>query len=480
MTGAKSVRSCAEAQLVNALEYISDTIIRLDFEGGVHYATAAARALFGLQPAELIGTRLLSFVHPDDRVRLAQRWRMLRFGREQVPCVYRTRHKGGQFIWTEAAFQPLPNGDRGEPREMVGVLRDITWRVNADEILEGGEKLADMLIANVVDYAIYLLDVHGNVKSWNSGAQRIKGYQTQEIIGTNFAVFYTDEAVQAGEPQRSLELARSAGKFEGEGWRRRKDGTCFWASVVIAPVRDRSGALVGYAKVTRDVSQRRAEQAALDNAAAELRVGSERVKLATQGARIGIWEWDLAVGSNWWDTTMFALYGLDDRPSAPSYEEWTALVQLDDRERAAAALAAASAGSGAMTRSFASFGPTERCTISGPWARSLPVKTAPRSGWLGLIGTSPSCEHLPSSFARKKMPQCSRLGVTNSRGCGIVVVSRTGSMRIVDKMRRWLISTSMASRPSTTAAVMLPATRRCGASPGSSARPFVTATRRRE
>ena len=128
-----------------------------------------------------------------------------------------------------------------------------------------------LLIQSIVDYAIYMLDPNGNVTSWNAGAERIKGFQTEEIIGQHFSKFYTEEDREAGVPQRVLETARCEGKFAGEGWRVRKDGSRFWASVVIDRINDEKGKLLGYAKITRDMTeQRQAQQALLE---AERRFG---------------------------------------------------------------------------------------------------------------------------------------------------------------------------------------------------------------
>src|ERR1700750_974921 len=119
------------------------------------------------------------------------------------------------------------------------------------------------MIQSLVDYAIYMLDPKGIVTSWNSGAERIKGFQTDEIVGKHFSTFYTDEDRKAGMPKRVLETATREGKFEAEGWRVRKDGSRFWASVVINPIYDKDGVLLGFAKITRDITERRDAQQAL-------------------------------------------------------------------------------------------------------------------------------------------------------------------------------------------------------------------------
>jgi len=128
------------------------------------------------------------------------------------------------------------------------------------------EKRFSLLVANVVDYAIYLLSPSGHISSWNAGAQTFKGYNEEEILGKHFSMFYTDEDRAAGLPERALSTARDAGRFEGEGWRVRKDGSRFWAHVVIDAIRNKDGGLIGFAKITRDITGRREAQVALERA----------------------------------------------------------------------------------------------------------------------------------------------------------------------------------------------------------------------
>jgi PAS domain S-box-containing protein len=141
------------------------------------------------------------------------------------------------------------------------VTEQIPAGIESDNTLETSDGLA----AGGMDYAIYSLDLDGNVKSWNERAQRIKGYSAQEIIGSNFSVFYTDDDVRAEVPARSLEIARAEGRFEAEGWRVRKDGTRLWANVVIDVLQSPAGEVIGFANITRDLTQ----SAALGRATAE-------------------------------------------------------------------------------------------------------------------------------------------------------------------------------------------------------------------
>jgi PAS domain S-box-containing protein len=121
-----------------------------------------------------------------------------------------------------------------------------------------GTSIFELLVQSVTDYAIYMLDTEGRVSSWNAGAERFKGYGASEIMGEHFSRFYTEEERAAGVPMRALQTAKDTGRFEAEGWRVRKDGSRFWAMVVIDPIRNEAGELIGYAKVTRDMSERRA------------------------------------------------------------------------------------------------------------------------------------------------------------------------------------------------------------------------------
>ena len=129
-----------------------------------------------------------------------------------------------------------------------------------------------LLVDGITDYAVYMLDVDGRVISWNAGAQRFKGYVADEIVGQHFSRFYTDADQAAGLPQRALHTAATEGKFEAEGWRVRKDGTTFWAHVVIDPIRDETGKLIGFAKITRDLNERATAEATLKRSEDQFRL----------------------------------------------------------------------------------------------------------------------------------------------------------------------------------------------------------------
>jgi PAS domain S-box-containing protein len=179
---------------------------------------------------------------------------------------WRIRKDGTRF-WANVVITAV----RDETGTLIGfgkITRDITDRREA-------ELRYRLLIEGVSDYAIFSLDKNGNVTSWNSGAQRIKGYSAEEIVGKHFSKFYMPEDAEAGLPAKVLETAATTGHFEGEGWRRRKDGTRFWSSVVVTPLRDESGELLGFSKITRDITDRMQLLEKIQHHAEEL---EERIK----------------------------------------------------------------------------------------------------------------------------------------------------------------------------------------------------------
>jgi PAS domain S-box-containing protein len=162
---------------------------------------------------------------------------------------------------------------RDQSGKLVGfgkVSRDLSERRRAEQELRDSEERTRLLIESTVDYAIFMLDPRGHVVSWNTGAERIKGYQAEEVIGRHFSMFYPEEVVRSGWPEEELKRAAAAGRFEDEGWRIRKDGTRFWANVIISSLRGPDGTLRGFAKVTRDISQRRKNEQHIEQLTREL------------------------------------------------------------------------------------------------------------------------------------------------------------------------------------------------------------------
>ena len=244
--------------LIDAI--VDYAIYMIDVDGTVRSWNAGAERLKGYSADEIIGKPFSSFYSPEDRAKgLPQTALRIaaetgRFSSEG----WRVRKDGSRF-WALVVVDAI----RDEQGQVIGfakVTRDITERQQAQNELLESERRYRRLIEAVVDYAIFQLDPAGNITTWNPGAQRIKGYDPDEIIGQHFSQFYTPEDIQLDVPKQALAEAAKRGRFEAEGWRMRKDGSRFWASVVIDRITDEAGELVGFAKVTRDVTERKKAQ----------------------------------------------------------------------------------------------------------------------------------------------------------------------------------------------------------------------------
>lgn len=245
-------------------------IYMLDSDGYVHSWNSGAQRIKGYLPQEIIGKHFSNFYTEEERAKgtpalaLATAAREGRYEAEG----WRLRKDGSRF-WASVVIDAI-RSERGEISGFAKVTRDITERRAAQEELRRSEQHLRLLIQSVTDYAIYMLSPEGNVTSWNAGAERIKGYAKHEIIGMHFSQFYTPEDRKSGEPQRALRIAQEQGKYENEAWRMRRDGTRFWASVVITPIRDDAAKLIGFAKVTRDFTERQKAHEQLQQARARL------------------------------------------------------------------------------------------------------------------------------------------------------------------------------------------------------------------
>src|SRR5882762_4598097 len=180
--------------------------------------------------------------------------------------VRNANHHEGRLL--SITGRPL-KGEQGSVKGGVVVLQDITDRKRDEEALRQSEERFRLLVSEVTDYAILMLDPQGRIASWNAGAARIKGYKSDEIIGQHFSCFYETEDVEQGKPAHELKVATERGRFEDEGWRIRKDGSRFWANVVITALRDGTGRLRGFAKVTRDITEHKRTEELLMHAKEE-------------------------------------------------------------------------------------------------------------------------------------------------------------------------------------------------------------------
>ncbi len=249
------------------VEAVTDyAIYMLTPEGIVSSWNAGAQRFKGYQPAEIIGQHFSRFYSEEDRKSgLPQRAleTATREGKFEGEG-WRVRKDGTRF-WANVVVDAIKD-PAGNLIGFAKITRDLTERRAAELTLRRSEEQFRLLVQGVTDYAIYLLDTEGRITSWNAGAQRIKGYRPEEIIGSHFSRFYTEEDRATDAPRKALETALREGRFEKEGWRVRKDGERFWANIIIDPIRNDGGELIGFAKVTRDITERRNAQVELERA----------------------------------------------------------------------------------------------------------------------------------------------------------------------------------------------------------------------
>jgi PAS domain S-box-containing protein len=262
---------------------IDYAIYFLDPNGIITSWNSGAARIKGYTAGEIIGQHFGVFYPPEDRIAglpalsLETARREGRFAAEG----WRARKDGTRFL-ASVVIDAIYEG--GVLIGFAKITRDITERQTAQSALHDSERHFRVFVSGVTDYALYMLDPEGQVSSWNAGGERIKGYTPEEIIGQHFSRFYTESDQTEGKPARALSIARETGRYEEEGWRVRKDGSYFWASVIIDPIHNDDGNLIGYAKITRDITERREAQVALEKVQRQL---AESQKLDALGQLTG-------------------------------------------------------------------------------------------------------------------------------------------------------------------------------------------------
>jgi PAS domain S-box-containing protein len=239
-------------------------IFLLSPEGHVRSWNTGAALIKGYRAPEIVGKHFSVFYTAEDRRRKWPEYELkcaMTEGRFEDNG-WRLRKDGTRF-WANVTITAL-RGKKGELLGFAKITRDLTERKHLEEAMRQSEERFRLLVDGVVDYAIYMLTPDGIVSSWNGGARRITGYEADEIIGRHFSNFYESQDIVAGKPWVELATAREHGRAEDESWRVRKDGTRFWARVVVTALHDGEGSLRGFAKVTQDLTERRHAQALED------------------------------------------------------------------------------------------------------------------------------------------------------------------------------------------------------------------------
>jgi len=236
-------------------------IFMLDPGGHVLTWNLGAERFKGYKADEIIGSHFSRFYRPEELLNGLPQTELDSAARDGAfeDEGWRVR-KDGSMFWANVVITAM----RDATGQLVGyakVTRDLTQRRNQEEALRASEERFRLLVEGVSEYAIFMLDVNGHVASWNVGAQRIKGYSADEIVGRHFSIFYPREVVDSGWPEHELREAARNGCFIDTGWRVRKDGSTFWANVTITAMRDEAGTLLGYAKLTRDLTERKRVEA---------------------------------------------------------------------------------------------------------------------------------------------------------------------------------------------------------------------------
>lgn len=262
----------AENVFEGLFRFSPDAVVITDRSGCILQANEQTERLFGYARGELVGQTVEVLIperfrsaHPSNRARYVgePHTRPMGAGLE----LYGRRKDGAEFpVDIMLSTVETPNGS-----VILSVIRDISLRKRAEKALQESEQRYRLHVENVRDYAIFMLDAEGKISTWNLGAQRLKGYAPEEIIGRHLSQFYTKEDVESGKVDRALKTADTAGRFEDEGWRLRKDGSRFWASVTITALRDHNGKLLGFSKITRDLTDRKRAEEALSRSEAQLR-----------------------------------------------------------------------------------------------------------------------------------------------------------------------------------------------------------------
>ncbi|MEG6508701.1 PAS domain S-box protein [Methyloligella sp. 2.7D] len=245
-------------------------IYMLDRDGYISSWNAGAERIKGYTAEQALGQHFSRFFTPEDQTNGKPKMALAiasRTGRHEEEG-WRIRRDGSRF-YAQTVLDAIRD-EKGEVIGFVKITRDMSERHAAEQALLASERRFRFLVDAVSDYAIFMLDMKGNISNWNKGAERIKGYKTHEVLGRHVSMFYTAEEQEEDKPQQALAAALREGHYEAQGLRVRKDGSTFWANVVIQPVQDDEGRIVGFAKVTRDITQQHEAEQAMELAREEL------------------------------------------------------------------------------------------------------------------------------------------------------------------------------------------------------------------
>lgn len=321
----------SEERFRAAFEQTSVGMVLTDLQGRIQRANDTFCRIVGRPREELIGRDSRHMTHPDDYTPLADLLGRLVAG-ELPSFIFEKRYlrPDGAVVWAQTTVSMMRDA-RGRPVALVGIVEDVTERRRTSESLADREQRLRLILTGVTDHAIFTLDAAGRVTTWNTGAERVFGWTEAEILGRDSSVLWTPEDAAGGVPAKERERALREGRAEVERWRVRKDGRRFFASGAISPIRDDRGALLGFAKIVRDLTERREAERLEREFAAEIERLAENQRLALDAAQLGWWRLDLRTGRIALDDRVRAILGVGDEEI--DYEVAMGLVHPDDRPK---------------------------------------------------------------------------------------------------------------------------------------------------
>jgi len=265
----------ANAYNRSLLEASLDPLLAIGPDGKITDVNAATEVVTGCARPTLIGTDFSDYFTDPEKARAGYQ----QVFREGLVRDYplELRHRDGRItsvLYNASVYRD----ENGNVAGIFAAARDITKRKRAEEALRQSEQRFSSMLEGVRDYAIIFLDLDGRITSWNKGAERIKGYRSEEIVGQHFSRFYAPADIATGKPARELEVATSEGRFEDEDWRVRKDGSRFWANVVVSALRDAGGKVTGFVKITRDLTSRKQAEDEIKRYAEELKRSNQELE----------------------------------------------------------------------------------------------------------------------------------------------------------------------------------------------------------
>lgn len=274
MSGCLDFRNLSELE-EHLFKLSLDMVAIAGFDGYIQYANPTVIRTLGYSIDELKQVLYIEFVHQEDREAMLREINRLLSGQATLNYEVRLRRRDGSYLWTAWNTVSLP-----EEKIIYGTGRDISSQRKSEKTLYQSEQRFHSLIQSVPEYAIFMLDKTGNIVSWNKGAERIKGYRENEVLGKNFSIFYTNEDQRLKKPRVNLEEASTKGSIKEQGWRIRKDGSRFWAEVLISAIRNENGGLEGFSKITRDLTEQKRVNEQLQQSEAHLRLVVQSVNEA--------------------------------------------------------------------------------------------------------------------------------------------------------------------------------------------------------